>query len=129
MANFYPSLEAVDCHIHSSSAAAVPIGPHQVTYDVVATPIHRTNARAVVALTAVPIGPHQVTYDFVATPIRLTMLEPSWDTLWCKSSAGSRPNWASSGNLRRCSDADTSNKCLSRVKDASILSWPTFIRH
>eukprot|EP00984_Skeletonema_dohrnii_P022747 scaffold11849_cov105-Skeletonema_dohrnii-CCMP3373.AAC.1 len=53
----------------------------------------------------------------------------AWDTLWCKSSARSRPNWASSGNLRRCSDADTSNKCLSRVKDASILSWPTFIRH
>eukprot|EP00984_Skeletonema_dohrnii_P009396 scaffold3601_cov83-Skeletonema_dohrnii-CCMP3373.AAC.1 len=25
----------------------------------------------------------------------------------------------------RCSDADTTNQCLSRVKDASILSWPT----
>eukprot|EP00985_Skeletonema_marinoi_P029465 scaffold27952_cov204-Skeletonema_marinoi.AAC.1 len=24
------------------------------------------------------------------------------------------PNWASSGHLRRCSDADTTNKCLSR---------------
>eukprot|EP00985_Skeletonema_marinoi_P027020 scaffold21540_cov237-Skeletonema_marinoi.AAC.2 len=46
--------------------------------------------------------PHQVTYDVVATPIR-----------------------ASSGHLRRCSDANTSNKCLSRAKDASILSWPT----
>eukprot|EP00985_Skeletonema_marinoi_P014536 scaffold7373_cov88-Skeletonema_marinoi.AAC.1 len=32
---------------------------------------------------------------------------------------------ASSGHLRRCSDADRSNKCLSRAKDASILSWPT----
>eukprot|EP00985_Skeletonema_marinoi_P018405 scaffold10269_cov163-Skeletonema_marinoi.AAC.2 len=31
----------------------------------------------------------------------------------------------SSGHLRRCSDADTSNKCFSREKDASILSWPT----
>eukprot|EP00984_Skeletonema_dohrnii_P031626 scaffold24355_cov74-Skeletonema_dohrnii-CCMP3373.AAC.1 len=32
---------------------------------------------------------------------------------------------ASSGHLRCCSDADTSNKYLSREKDASILSWPT----
>eukprot|EP00984_Skeletonema_dohrnii_P030188 scaffold21467_cov83-Skeletonema_dohrnii-CCMP3373.AAC.1 len=32
----------------------------------------------------------------------------------------------SSGHLRRCSDADTSNKCLSREKDASVLSWITF---
>eukprot|EP00985_Skeletonema_marinoi_P023420 scaffold15629_cov234-Skeletonema_marinoi.AAC.1 len=39
------------------------------------------------------------------------------------------PNWASSGHLRRCSDADTTNKCLSRVKDASILSWPTVMCH
>eukprot|EP00985_Skeletonema_marinoi_P022275 scaffold14160_cov105-Skeletonema_marinoi.AAC.2 len=31
---------------------------------------------------------------------------------------------ASSGHLRRCSDAGTSNQCLSREKDASILSWP-----
>eukprot|EP00984_Skeletonema_dohrnii_P006597 scaffold2364_cov79-Skeletonema_dohrnii-CCMP3373.AAC.1 len=34
---------------------------------------------------------------------------------------------ASSGHLRRCSDADTTNKCLSRGKDASILSWPTIM--
>eukprot|EP00984_Skeletonema_dohrnii_P031091 scaffold23165_cov83-Skeletonema_dohrnii-CCMP3373.AAC.4 len=27
------------------------------------------------------------------------------------------------------SDADTTNKCLSREKDASILSWPTIIAH
>eukprot|EP00984_Skeletonema_dohrnii_P007020 scaffold2501_cov134-Skeletonema_dohrnii-CCMP3373.AAC.7 len=32
---------------------------------------------------------------------------------------------ASSGHLRRCSDADTTKQCLSREKDASILSWPT----
>eukprot|EP00975_Prorocentrum_lima_P063242 12890427-Prorocentrum_lima.AAC.1 len=31
---------------------------------------------------------------------------------------------ASSGHLRRCSDADTSKKRFSRDKDASILSWP-----
>eukprot|EP00984_Skeletonema_dohrnii_P033792 scaffold31550_cov105-Skeletonema_dohrnii-CCMP3373.AAC.1 len=31
---------------------------------------------------------------------------------------------ASSGHLRRCSDAHTINQCLSREKDASILSWP-----
>eukprot|EP00985_Skeletonema_marinoi_P004469 scaffold1951_cov94-Skeletonema_marinoi.AAC.1 len=36
---------------------------------------------------------------------------------------------ASSGHLRRCSDADTSNQCLSREKDASILSWPTVRGH
>eukprot|EP00984_Skeletonema_dohrnii_P020538 scaffold10016_cov89-Skeletonema_dohrnii-CCMP3373.AAC.2 len=39
------------------------------------------------------------------------------------------PNWASSGHLRRSSDADTSNKRLSRVKDAFILSWPTLMGH
>eukprot|EP00985_Skeletonema_marinoi_P017532 scaffold9641_cov151-Skeletonema_marinoi.AAC.1 len=33
----------------------------------------------------------------------------------------------STGYLQLCSDADTSSKCLSRVKDASILSWPTII--
>eukprot|EP00984_Skeletonema_dohrnii_P033782 scaffold31502_cov94-Skeletonema_dohrnii-CCMP3373.AAC.1 len=36
---------------------------------------------------------------------------------------------ASSGHLRRCSDADTTNQCLSRAKDASILSWPTMMGH
>eukprot|EP00984_Skeletonema_dohrnii_P030432 scaffold21916_cov82-Skeletonema_dohrnii-CCMP3373.AAC.1 len=34
---------------------------------------------------------------------------------------------ASSGHLRRCSDADTTNNSLIRVKDASILSWPTIM--
>eukprot|EP00985_Skeletonema_marinoi_P019383 scaffold11089_cov69-Skeletonema_marinoi.AAC.1 len=34
---------------------------------------------------------------------------------------------ASSGHLRRCSDADTTKQCLSRDKDASILSWPTIM--
>ena len=34
-----------------------------------------------------------------------------------------------SRSLRRCSDADTTNKCLSRAKDASILSWPTIMGH
>eukprot|EP00984_Skeletonema_dohrnii_P021839 scaffold11012_cov86-Skeletonema_dohrnii-CCMP3373.AAC.1 len=33
----------------------------------------------------------------------------------------------SSGHLRRCSDAYTSNQCLSRDKDASTLSWPTIM--
>eukprot|EP00984_Skeletonema_dohrnii_P026634 scaffold15987_cov67-Skeletonema_dohrnii-CCMP3373.AAC.1 len=36
---------------------------------------------------------------------------------------------ASSGHLRPCSDAVTTNKCLSRAKDASILSWPTLMDH
>eukprot|EP00984_Skeletonema_dohrnii_P003265 scaffold1080_cov109-Skeletonema_dohrnii-CCMP3373.AAC.3 len=35
----------------------------------------------------------------------------------------------SSGHLRGSSDADTSMQCLSREKDASILSWPTIIDH
>eukprot|EP00985_Skeletonema_marinoi_P019943 scaffold11614_cov81-Skeletonema_marinoi.AAC.1 len=34
---------------------------------------------------------------------------------------------SSSGHLRRCSDADTANKYLSREKDASILSLPTIM--
>eukprot|EP00984_Skeletonema_dohrnii_P026491 scaffold15853_cov73-Skeletonema_dohrnii-CCMP3373.AAC.1 len=33
------------------------------------------------------------------------------------------------GNLGRCIDANTSNKCLSRAKDAFILSWPTIMGH
>eukprot|EP00985_Skeletonema_marinoi_P024076 scaffold16494_cov243-Skeletonema_marinoi.AAC.1 len=36
---------------------------------------------------------------------------------------------ASSGHFRRYSDADTCNNCLSREKDASILSWPTVMGH
>eukprot|EP00985_Skeletonema_marinoi_P007347 scaffold3221_cov126-Skeletonema_marinoi.AAC.14 len=54
--------------------------------------------------------PHQVTYVVVAMPIRLqrVMLAAISD--------------ASSGHLRRCSDADTTNKSLSRETDASILS-------
>eukprot|EP00984_Skeletonema_dohrnii_P010905 scaffold4291_cov76-Skeletonema_dohrnii-CCMP3373.AAC.1 len=66
MANYYGSLEAVDCHLHS------------------------------------------VRYDMVLERVELAAVSD-----------------ASSGHLRRCSDADTTNKCLSRVKDASILSWPT----
>ena len=36
---------------------------------------------------------------------------------------------ASSGHLRRCSDADTANQYVSREKDASILSLPTIMGH
>eukprot|EP00984_Skeletonema_dohrnii_P021945 scaffold11070_cov164-Skeletonema_dohrnii-CCMP3373.AAC.4 len=39
------------------------------------------------------------------------------------------PNWASSGHLRRCSDAETTNKYLSFDEDASLLSWPTNMGH
>eukprot|EP00984_Skeletonema_dohrnii_P033137 scaffold28696_cov150-Skeletonema_dohrnii-CCMP3373.AAC.1 len=65
--------------------------------------------------------PHQVTYDVVATPIRPTnvgarvMLAAVSD--------------ASSGHLRRCSDADAVNMSLSRDNDASIPSWPTMMGH
>eukprot|EP00985_Skeletonema_marinoi_P031093 scaffold35981_cov80-Skeletonema_marinoi.AAC.1 len=34
---------------------------------------------------------------------------------------------ASSGNPRRCNEADMVKKSLSRAKDASILSWPTIM--
>eukprot|EP00984_Skeletonema_dohrnii_P023488 scaffold12577_cov80-Skeletonema_dohrnii-CCMP3373.AAC.3 len=69
MANYYGSLEAVDCHIH------------------------------------------RVRYDMA--DIRI-----SWVA-----------QMTSSGHLRRCSDADMTNKCLSREKDASTLSWPTLTGH
>eukprot|EP00985_Skeletonema_marinoi_P014822 scaffold7550_cov149-Skeletonema_marinoi.AAC.1 len=46
-----------------------------------------------------------------------------------ESRASGRLKCASSGHLRRCSDANTTNKSLSRVKDASILSWPTIMGH
>eukprot|EP00985_Skeletonema_marinoi_P020271 scaffold11966_cov170-Skeletonema_marinoi.AAC.1 len=36
---------------------------------------------------------------------------------------------ASSGHLRRRSDAHTSQQCLSRKKDASILTLPTMMGH
>eukprot|EP00985_Skeletonema_marinoi_P012356 scaffold5945_cov84-Skeletonema_marinoi.AAC.1 len=36
---------------------------------------------------------------------------------------------ASSGHLRRCSDADTTKQCLSNDKDASIPSCPTIMNH
>eukprot|EP00985_Skeletonema_marinoi_P029047 scaffold26568_cov98-Skeletonema_marinoi.AAC.1 len=48
------------------------------------------------------------------------------DTIWCLSSASSYPKL---GLIRSPTTADTTNKCLSRVKDASILSWPTIISH
>eukprot|EP00984_Skeletonema_dohrnii_P030893 scaffold22769_cov98-Skeletonema_dohrnii-CCMP3373.AAC.1 len=34
---------------------------------------------------------------------------------------------ASSGHLRRCSDADTTQKSLNRAKDDSVVSWPTIM--
>eukprot|EP00985_Skeletonema_marinoi_P010663 scaffold4998_cov183-Skeletonema_marinoi.AAC.1 len=65
--------------------------------------------------------PHQVTYDVVATPIR-----PKNDSARVELAAFSD---ASSGHLRRCSDADTTKECFSREKDASKLSWPTIMGH
>eukprot|EP00985_Skeletonema_marinoi_P023908 scaffold16194_cov92-Skeletonema_marinoi.AAC.2 len=52
IANYNGSLEAVDCHIHSvrydmadqQRSWGLLRWPHQVTYDVVATPIRLTNA-------------------------------------------------------------------------------------
>eukprot|EP00984_Skeletonema_dohrnii_P024749 scaffold13883_cov84-Skeletonema_dohrnii-CCMP3373.AAC.1 len=45
-----------------------------------------------------------------------------------ESRAGGRLR-CSSGHLRGCNDAVTAKQCLSRVKDASILSWPTIMGH
>eukprot|EP00984_Skeletonema_dohrnii_P032191 scaffold25785_cov183-Skeletonema_dohrnii-CCMP3373.AAC.1 len=53
----------------------------------------------------------------------------AWDTIWCKRVELAAVSGASSGHLRRCSDADTTNQCLSRGKDLSILSWPTIMGH
>eukprot|EP00984_Skeletonema_dohrnii_P030006 scaffold21078_cov83-Skeletonema_dohrnii-CCMP3373.AAC.1 len=65
--------------------------------------------------------PHQVTYDVVATSIQPINA--------CARVELAAVSGDSSGHLRRCSDADTSNQCLSRAKDASILSWPTIMGH
>eukprot|EP00984_Skeletonema_dohrnii_P025122 scaffold14239_cov89-Skeletonema_dohrnii-CCMP3373.AAC.1 len=85
------------------------------------------------SLRAVDCYSHSVRYDMV--------LECSWQmpkkdlishsvrTIWPSSEELSAISDASSGHLQRCSDADMSNKCLSRCKDASILSWPTIMGH
>eukprot|EP00984_Skeletonema_dohrnii_P031385 scaffold23791_cov83-Skeletonema_dohrnii-CCMP3373.AAC.1 len=53
----------------------------------------------------------------------------AWDTIWLSTEKLAATQMASSGNLRRCSDGYTSNQCLSRDKDASILSWPIIMGH
>eukprot|EP00985_Skeletonema_marinoi_P027586 scaffold22905_cov190-Skeletonema_marinoi.AAC.1 len=52
-----------------------------------------------------------------------------YDTIWPSTESWRPSQMASSGHQRCCSDADTSNKCLSSDKDASILSWPTLMGH
>jgi len=111
-----------------------------------------------VVLPVIPNWTSQVTYDAVAWPIHIKrawnvkkMLLYYRNQLWwvtrscwlpysqreirygarvgsCRPSAVSD---ASSGHLRlrRCSDANTSKQCLSREKDASMLSWPTMMGH
>eukprot|EP00984_Skeletonema_dohrnii_P020401 scaffold9921_cov79-Skeletonema_dohrnii-CCMP3373.AAC.2 len=53
----------------------------------------------------------------------------SWDTIWLSTEIQLAVSDASSGHLRRCSYAHASNQCLSREKEASILSWPTIMGH
>eukprot|EP00984_Skeletonema_dohrnii_P026189 scaffold15499_cov67-Skeletonema_dohrnii-CCMP3373.AAC.1 len=53
----------------------------------------------------------------------------AWDTIWPSTEELEATHLASSGHLRRCSDADTTNQCLSRGKDASMLSWPSLMGH
>ena len=64
------------------------------------------------SLEAVDCHTHSVRYDMV--------LESRADVSVASSS---------SGHLRRCSDVHTFNQCLSREKDASILSWPAMMGH
>eukprot|EP00984_Skeletonema_dohrnii_P017061 scaffold7687_cov112-Skeletonema_dohrnii-CCMP3373.AAC.2 len=49
---------------------------------------------------------------------------PVVQTILCERVMLPAASDASSGHLRRCSDADTIKQSLSRAKDASILSWP-----
>eukprot|EP00985_Skeletonema_marinoi_P021792 scaffold13567_cov92-Skeletonema_marinoi.AAC.1 len=49
--------------------------------------------------------------------------------IWLSTEELAAVSDASSGDLRRCSDADTTNQCLSRKKDASVPSWPTIMGH
>eukprot|EP00985_Skeletonema_marinoi_P015313 scaffold7874_cov128-Skeletonema_marinoi.AAC.7 len=49
--------------------------------------------------------------------------------MWCLRVELAAVSDASSCHLRRCSDADTTKECLSRDKDASILSWSTLMGH
>eukprot|EP00984_Skeletonema_dohrnii_P010584 scaffold4125_cov71-Skeletonema_dohrnii-CCMP3373.AAC.2 len=50
-------------------------------------------------------------------------------TIWPSVQKLATTQMASSGHLRRCNEGYTSNQCLSRDKDASILSWPTLMGH
>eukprot|EP00985_Skeletonema_marinoi_P019337 scaffold11054_cov198-Skeletonema_marinoi.AAC.1 len=65
-------------------------------------------------------GPHQVTYDGVATPKLWIAILTALDTIWFRVVLAAIPNWTSSGHLRRCSDAGTTKKSLSRDKYPSI---------
>eukprot|EP00984_Skeletonema_dohrnii_P016748 scaffold7494_cov90-Skeletonema_dohrnii-CCMP3373.AAC.2 len=53
----------------------------------------------------------------------------AWDTIWPSTKELDATQMASSGHLRRCGVGYTSNQCLSRDKDASILSWQTIMGH
>eukprot|EP00985_Skeletonema_marinoi_P020883 scaffold12512_cov79-Skeletonema_marinoi.AAC.3 len=44
------------------------------------------------------------------------------DTIWCRVVLAAIPDWASSGHLRRCSDADTTNKYFSQAVDCHFHS-------
>ena len=91
---------------------------HPVTYDVVATPIRPTNAWASVKDASILSWPTIMGHLKLMIVI-FTVL----DTIWLSTEEMADVSDASSGHLRRCNDTDTTNQCLSRVKDASILSW------
>jgi hypothetical protein len=86
---------------------------------------------------AVPIKRHQNKYilpslerlcgDAVWHACHMWDGDEGWEEWASEELAASQ--MTSSGHLRRCSEVDTDNKYLSRVKDASILSWPTIRGH
>eukprot|EP00984_Skeletonema_dohrnii_P017082 scaffold7700_cov140-Skeletonema_dohrnii-CCMP3373.AAC.5 len=113
MANYNGSLEAVDCHIHS------------VRYVMVLESRAGGRLRCLIRS---PTTLQRRRYN-------QTMLEPCvrYDMVLESRTSGRLRclirSPASSGHLRRCSDADTIKQCLSRGKDASIPSWPTIMGH
>ena len=86
---------------------------------------------------AVPIKRHQNKYilpslerlcgDAVWHACHMWDGDEGWEEWASEELAASQ--MTSSGHLRRCSEVDTDNKYLSRVKNASILSWPTIRGH
>eukprot|EP00985_Skeletonema_marinoi_P000427 scaffold152_cov121-Skeletonema_marinoi.AAC.1 len=74
---------------------------------------------------------HSVRYDMAVNREAGGISDASseLDTIWPSTEELAAVSDASSGHLRRCSDADMPKQCLSRDKDASKPSWPTIMGH